>query len=259
MPALTNRRSLLLELARNDFRARYTGSLLGATWAFVQPVLTILLYLFIYQVGFRSAPPAQVPFVLWLIVGIAPWFFFTDALIGSTQSLVEYSFLVKKVLFDVSLVPAIKLVSSAYIHMVVWLIVVAIVLATGRAPKLTWVFVPYYFVALYLLLSAVGRLFAAITPFFRDMTQMVNVGLQFFFWLTPVLWPLSNAPPRFVKFLELNPVYYVVDGLRGALLMGEPPWHRPYLTLYFWGVVAITTLAGRALFAQVRPHLSDVL
>lgn len=259
MPALTNRRGLLLELARNDFRARYTGSLLGATWAFVQPVLTILLYLFIYQVGFRSAPPAQVPFVLWLIVGIAPWFFFVDGLIGSTQSLIEYSFLVKKVLFDVSLVPAIKILSSAYIHVVVWSIVVLIVLATGRRPTLTWLFVPYYFAALYLLLSAIGRLFATITPFFRDMTQMVNVGLQFFFWLTPVLWPLSNAPPRFAKLLELNPVYYVVDGLRDALLMGRAPWDRPYLSLYFWGVVLVTTLASRALFARLRPHLSDVL
>src|SRR5438105_7474192 len=123
-------RGLIFELARNDFRARYTGSLLGATWAFVQPVMTIGLYLFIYQVGFRSAPPAEVPFVLWLVVGIAPWFFFGDALVGSTSSLLEYSFLVKKVVFDVTAVPTIKVLSSAFIHAIVWSIVVLIVLVT---------------------------------------------------------------------------------------------------------------------------------
>ena len=76
------------------------GDLLGATWAFVQPVLTILLYLFIYQVGFRAPPPSGVPFVVWLIVGMAPWFYFVEALSTTTIAFLEYGFLVKKVLFD---------------------------------------------------------------------------------------------------------------------------------------------------------------
>jgi ABC-type polysaccharide/polyol phosphate export permease len=252
-------RGLIFELARNDFRARYTGSLLGATWAFAQPMLTIGLYLFIYQVGFRSSPPAEVPFVLWLIVGIAPWFFFSDALVGSTSSLVEYSFLVKKVLFDVTSVPTIKVLSSAFVHAIVWTIVVLITLVTGPSPKLSWIFVPYYFAAMYLFVSAIGRFFAAITPFLRDVAQVVGAGLQFFFWLTPVLWPISNAPPRLVPLLEANPLYYVIDGLRDALLLGRAPWYHPYRTLYFWAVVGALTLLARAVFRSVRPHLADVL
>ena len=89
--AVSSRRGLLFELARNDFHARYSGSTFGALWAFVQPVLTIFLYLFIYQVGFRSAPPQSVPFVLWLIVGIAPWFYFVDGATMITTAFVEYT------------------------------------------------------------------------------------------------------------------------------------------------------------------------
>lgn len=257
--ATIRQRRLLMELARNDFRARYTGSLLGVTWAFVQPVLTILLYLFIYKVGFRSGSPEKVPFVLWLIVGITPWFFFTDALVMTTQSLLEYSFLVKKVLFEVSIVPTIKLVSSAFIHLVVWGIVLAILLITGHPPTLGWLQAPYYFFALFALLAGIGWFTSSITPFFRDMTQVVGVVLQFAFWVTPVLWSVSVVPAKLRILLELNPLYYVIEGLRGALLLNEPFWAHPRLTLYFWSFVLISNVVGYALFRRVRPHLPDVL
>ncbi len=252
-------RALIFELARNDFRVRYTGSLFGALWSFAQPVLTILLYLFIYQVGFRSAPPDGVPFVLWLIVGIAPWFFFVDALLTTTQSFLEYGFLVKKVMFDVSIVPWIKLLSASFIHAIVWAFVVGALLVSGIAPRWTWLLLPYFFFASFALVSAIGWLTAALTPFFRDLAQIVPVALQFGFWLTPIVWPLANAPPKYRGLLQLNPLYYVADGLRDALLFGRGPWSHPYLTLYFWAVVALTFGVARVMFGRLRPHLADVL
>lgn len=252
-------RALIAELAWNDFRVRYTGSLLGAVWAFAQPVLTILLYLFVYQVGFRSAPPEQVPFVLWLIVGIAPWFYFVDALATTTPSFLEYSFLVKKVMFDVSIVPWIKVVSSSFIHAVVWCVVLVALLVSGISPRATWLFLPYYFVAMLALVAGLGWVAAALTPFFRDLGQIVAVGLQFGFWLTPVVWPIANAPERFRGLLQLNPIFYVVDGLRDALLFGRPPWAHPYLSAYFWGFVAVAHVLRALLFRRLRPHLADVL
>ena len=252
-------RRLLLELARNDFRARYTGSLLGAFWSFVQPLLTIVLYLFIFQVGFRTTPPSHVPFVLWLVVGIAPWFYFTEALTTATGSLLEYSYLVKKVRFEVSIVPTIKLVSSAFTHSVVWIIVMVIVGVSGYPPALTWLQVPYFFVALFLLTSVLARLTSALTPFVRDTSQIVAVALQFTFWLTPVMWTLEQAPHGIARVLAWNPLYYVVDGLRQALLEHGWFWSHPVQTVYFWGVVLVLALAGELLFKRLRPHLADVL
>lgn len=259
--ALANyrQRGLILELAKTDFRARYTGSLLGVTWAFAQPVLTIVLYLFIYKVGFRAGPPQKVPFVLWLIVGMAPWFFFLDAFIGATASLVEYSFLVKKLVFEASILPTIKLVSAAFIHSVVWLIVLVIVAATGYWPTVHWLTVPYYFVAMVLLASGITLITAAITPFFRDMIQVVSVGMQFAFWLTPILWAPEAVSPRVAQLAQLNPAYYVIQGLREALLLGKPVWAHPALAAWFWTFVLATNVAGAALFRKVRPHLPDVL
>lgn len=250
---------MIYELARNDFRARYTTSFLGALWAFAQPVLTIILYLFIYKVGFRAAAPHGVPFVLWLIVGMVPWFFMTDALVAVTSSFIEYSFLVKKIVFDVSILPTIKTVSAAMIHVVVWSVVLIVLAASGVRPSLAWLQAPYFFLAAYALVSSIGLIAAVITPFFRDLAQMVTVALQFFFWLTPILWSIDQVPPRLAKVLQLNPVYYVVEGLRDALLLGKPLWSNPLMTMYFWSFVLAANIIGFALFKRLRPHFADVL
>jgi ABC-type polysaccharide/polyol phosphate export permease len=153
----------------------------------------------------------------------------------------------------------IKLVSTSFIHVVVWAIVLLVLLVSGIRPQLGWLLVPYYFFAMFALLLGIGRITALVTPFFRDLGQMVGVALQFGFWLTPVLWPLDNAPERFRWLLALNPVFYVVDGLRGALLPGAASFAEPARLAGFWGLVAVLYVAGRILSTRLRPHLADVL
>ena len=93
-------RKLAVYLAKNDMKNKFAGSYLGIVWAFVQPVITILLYWFVFQIGLRSQDVADVPFVLWLMAGLIPWFFFQDAVLNATNSFTEYSYLVKKVVFN---------------------------------------------------------------------------------------------------------------------------------------------------------------
>ena len=84
-----------MELTASDFKSRYLGSYLGLLWAFIQPVATILIFWFVFEVGFKAAPIGNFPFILWLIAGIIPWFFISDCLASSTVSVVENSYLVK--------------------------------------------------------------------------------------------------------------------------------------------------------------------
>ncbi len=258
--ATVRKRRLVLDLARNDFRARYIGSLLGGIWAFANPVFTFLMYLFVYRVAFRGAAATDgVPAVLWLIVGITPWFFFAEGLLTTTNAFTEYAFLVKKVPFDISIIPSIKLASSAFVHVVVWIIVMGIVIASGYTPTLAWLQVVYYFAALALLISGLGLLSASITPFFRDTTHVIGASLQFVFWLTPIGWSISNVPAAWGRVLELNPLYYIIEGLRDALLHGRPFWYRSTLSGYFWCFVLCLHVMGGMLFRRLRPHIADVL
>ena len=118
--------NLLLTLAMEDFRNKYAGSFIGTVWAFVNPLMTILIYWFIFQVGFKSAPVEDYPFVLWLVSGLLPWFLISEVLPGSTACLAQYSYLVKKIAFDVTMLPLIKILSGLIIQ--VFLIVITIVI-----------------------------------------------------------------------------------------------------------------------------------
>ena len=88
-------RKMIWKLSRNDFKTKYAGSYLGIFWAFVQPIITVAIYVFVFQVGFKAAPADNgYPCVLYLIAGIIPWFFFAEALMNATNCLMEYSYLV---------------------------------------------------------------------------------------------------------------------------------------------------------------------
>ena len=91
---LLQNRKLIMNLAKNDFKTKYAGSYLGIVWAFVQPIVTILVYWFVFSVGLKAGNVSDYPFVLYLVSGIVPWFFFQDALNGGTNALMEYNYLV---------------------------------------------------------------------------------------------------------------------------------------------------------------------
>ena len=119
---LISNRKLIWNLSKNDFKSRFSGSYFGIIWAFIQPVVTVLVYWFVFEKGLHAGrinlrSGIDVPFVLWLVAGLVPWFFFSEALCGGTNALIEYSYLVKKVVFKVSILPLIKVISALFVHL----------------------------------------------------------------------------------------------------------------------------------------------
>ena len=100
LKAIFQNKALLWSLTKNDFKQKYLGNFLGVAWAFIQPTATIMIFWFVFQVGFKSQPVDDFPFILWLVAGMFPWFFFAEGLSTGTNSIVANSFLVKKVVFS---------------------------------------------------------------------------------------------------------------------------------------------------------------
>ena len=117
MKVLWEKRKLILDLAKADFKKRFVGSYLGIFWIFVQPVVTIIIYYYIFQLGFKSNPQVDVPYVVWLLPGIIPWFFFNEAVMNGTVSMSNYQHLVKKMVFPIKIIPAIRIAASLFIHL----------------------------------------------------------------------------------------------------------------------------------------------
>lgn len=264
---IAEKRRMLLDLAHADFRKRFIGSYFGVFWMFVQPIVTILIYFCIFQLGFKSMPPVpDTPYVLWLVPGIIPWFFFQDALSGITGNLQEYNYLVKKVVFPVELLPVIKAISALLVHACFLAIMFAVFLLAGYPPRVSWIQVLYYSFAAMVLALGLGYITSAVNVFFKDMAQIVSIALQFGMWLAPIMYWEGMFMERFPQYaaqisfvFKLNPFYYVVAGYRDSMLTGNFFWERPMNTLYFWAVSLVIFCLGLRLFTKLRPHFSDVL
>ncbi|MFS0836683.1 ABC transporter permease [Paenibacillus sp. 1P03SA] len=253
-------RKVVFSLARNDFKARYVGSYFGLLWAFISPFMTIMVYWFVFEQGLKvSAPDENIPFILWFLPGMIPWFFFSDTLNSSTNSLLEYNFLVKKVVFKVSLLPLVKILSSLFIHVFFVILIFLFYIFYGYPFSIYNLQAFYYSFCLIILLIGISWLTSAITPFFRDMTQVVSIVLQFGMWLTPIVWSTSIIPDKLALIFKLNPLYYIVEGYRDSFINHVWFFHRYNQTLYFWLVTIILLLIGTVVFKKMKPHFSDVL
>lgn len=259
-----SKRKLITSLAVADFRKRFVGSYFGVAWMFVQPIVTIVIYYLVFQVAFRANPPIDVPYVIWFIPGIVPWFFFSEALNHATNCLSEYSYLVKKVVFKVSVLPLIKLISCLFVHAIFVLIMIVVFLVYGRTPSVYWLQAFYYTFCLFVLLIGISFITSSITVLFRDMAQIVNIALQFGIWATPIMWhpqmeQFHGKLDSYIWILKINPLYYIVEGYRSSFIEHTGFWELPLDTLYFWGVTAIIFLVGLKLFKNLKPHFADVL
>lgn len=258
-----HKRKLIWDLSKADFRKRFVGSYFGMVWMFVQPMATVLVYFFVFQLGMKSTPPVpNVPYVLWLVPGIVPWFYFSEALNGITNCLQEYNYLVKKVVFKVEILPIIKLISCLLVHGFFILIMLIMFLLYRRVPLVTWIQIIYYTFAASVLVLGLGFLTCGVQVFFKDMAQIIGILLQFGMWLTPIMYHESLFADKgtwIITALKLNPFYYIVTGYRDSMLTGDWFWERPTLSLYFWIVTLIVLLSGLKVFKRLRPHFSDVL
>ena len=189
------------------------------------------------------------PFVFYLVSGIVPWFFFQDALNGGTNALMEYNYLVKKVVFKISVLPIVKMISALFVHA----FFVVFSLATLQ--------IFYYSLCTFMFTLGLVYATSAIVVFFRDLTQIISIFLQVGIWLTPIMWDVNMLAnyPWLIKLFKLNPMYYIVTGYRDSMLGHVWFWNHWGWTVYFWIVTVVLFALGSWIFKRLKPHFADVL
>lgn len=252
-------RRLIIELARNDLKNRFLGSYLGIIWAFVQPIITIFIFWFVFQVGFKSAPVENFPFILWLICGMIPWFFFSESFQGATTSILENSYLVKKVVFRVNVLPIVRILSSLFIHLFFIAVIFIIFLTYGYKPSIYNLQVIYYLFASIAFILGLSWITSSLVVFLRDLGQIINIVIQFGFWLTPIFWSFKIMPEKYLFIFKLNPMYYIIEGYRDSFINNVWFWNHYNLTINFWMITSAVLIIGIMLFRKLRPHFADVL
>lgn len=263
LPAeLFQNRHLIWKLSKNDFKKRYAGSYLGAVWAMVQPVVTIVMYYIVFEVIMGSGRPMasdDIPYVLFLTAGLVPWFYFSEALLNGTNAMLEYTYLVKKVVFKISIIPIIKIIAATFIHIFFALVLLLIAMLYGYFPSIYSLQFFYYSFCLFIFVLGMCYTTCAVMVFFRDLGQIINILLQIGMWATPILWDIETIGPKARMLIKINPLVYIVNGYRSTIF--EKSWFFEdfYSTVYFWIITVAVFGIGALVFKRLKVHFADVL
>lgn len=252
-------RNMLWQLSRNDFRARYATSFLGVAWAYIQPLCTVLVLWFVFQVGLRSADIQGVPFIVWYAPAYLVWAFFQETVSNMTNCIKEYHYLVRKVNFKIGLIPTVKLLPGIFVHLGFFIFIICLNLVYGNTFHISNLQMIYYFFCAIAYTYGLGLICASVAPFAGDIQSIVNVAMTVGFWMTPIVWNIENVSDTVQKILKLNPMYYVCNGYRDAFLTHEAFWNRTGTTIYFWAVTLILILVGCHLFRKMSPEYVDII
>ena len=250
---------LLKELVRRDLQSRYRGSLLGFLWAFVNPLWQLALLWVVFSVILKVPLTGEktASFPVFLFSGLVPWLGFAESLQRAATTVVEHSGLVRKLRFPSELL-VVSNVASALVHQFVALAIFAVWQAFAGEPE--WARLPWllFGLAAQICLSlGLGWAAGALQVFFRDVSQALNIGIQAWFYLTPIVYPLTLVPERARPWFALNPMATTVQAFRAVLLGSPPPTATAALILF---AIALATLGlGWALFRRLRPAFADEL
>ena len=258
--SVPGRIKLALPLAKNDFRSRYATSQLGMFWAFFRPIIMAGVYVFVFAVIARAAPiGGNYPYSLWMLPGLIVWFFFSESISSGVNTLNEYSYLVKNIRFNISILPDIKVFAALFIHLFFVLLILILYALFGLPFKPHMLQLPYYMFSCFCFTLAVNRIIAAIQPFFKDLSSAIEIALMVGIWACPIMWDLSMVEEQYRFLFMANPLFYLVNGYRESYMGDLWVWNHPILFIGFWAVTIILDLWGRRLFRRLSCQFADVI
>lgn len=260
MNGIWRHRGLMISMVRRDILARYRGSLGGALWTFLNPLLLMATYFFVFGVVLRTrfgADASRSGFVLYFLAGMLPWLAFSEAVGRSSAVILEYRTFVKKLVFPLETLPVNLVVSGAVTELFALVIFLSALLAARRGIPASVAWLPLLLIAQILITAGVCWFLAATGVFLRDLGQIMTFVLTLWFFVTPICYPETSIPPAAAPLLRLNPMYALVRGYRSIFLENHAPGMRSLAALMLLG--AALAVGGHAWFRRLRKSFADVI
>ncbi|MBX9602290.1 MAG: ABC transporter permease [Bryobacteraceae bacterium] len=257
---LVERRALLYQLVRRDFRQRFVGSAAGWLWGVIHPLVLLASWTFVFQICLGIVLPrgsVTENYTLFLFAGFLPWLLFQETTLRSAGVLVEQSNLITKTVFPSEILPVSIFLSSLIHHLIgLALVTLAVLLTLGFvSPMIVWLPVYMFFTGLF----AVGLawIVSSLQVYIRDTAQVLSVAMTLWFWITPVFLNAEQIPQRFRWLVKWNPMAYVVTAYRERILTTAwPRWEELAMVAAFSIGMFIV---GGLFFRHLKRGFADVL
>ena len=255
-----NNLHLIFRLALYNTKSKYQSHHLGVAWQFLSPALQIGMYWFVFGIGIRGGKPiGDVPFFIWMICGLIPWFFISASIVQGANSIYSKVSLVSKMKFPVSVLPTISILGNAFNFIWLLLFIGLLLIIYQVNPGLYLVQLLYYLICLCVFLFSVSLLFSTISTMIRDFQMLLQSLIRMGLYLSGVLWDINKLPEFYVNILKLNPLVYLIDGFRKTFL-GTGWFFNDWMYMsYFWIFTLLILYIGALLHLRFRSQFVDYI
>ncbi len=214
-------RQMIFSLVHKDLRGRYKGSVLGFFWTFLNPLLQLIVYTFVFSIVMNQQIEK---YYLFLFVALVPWIFISSCVSAGANCVFAYGDLLKKIYFPREVMP-IAFVTSQFVNMFYnFLVVFAVIIFTHHGVSfLALLYLPVIMIVEYLLALGLTLLFSSITVYFRDIAHILGIVTMAWQFFTPVMYPSSRVPEEYMALWKLNPMVSVIDAYRDILYFKRIP------------------------------------
>jgi ABC-type polysaccharide/polyol phosphate export permease len=251
-------RGLIQSLVARELKARYRGSVLGFFWSFVNPLLLLLIYTFVFTTVLAGTRPTDIePYALFLFCGILPWTWFSSSLSEAAGSLISGGNLIKKVLFPAEVLPLVSVLANM-IHFFLGLPILVAFLVIYRHPPeaLDLVWFPITVGVQLVFTAGLALILSALAVHFRDIRDILANLLTFWFFATPIIYPMEMAPSLARTLLNLNPFTHLAITYQEILFYPGAIGHWKWL-LALGGASVVLFLGGFFLFDRLRDTFAE--
>lgn len=254
-------RDLLYMFVKRDVVTVYKQTLLGPLWFFIQPILTTVVFMVVFG-AIAGIPTDGVPRVLFYSSGIIIWNYFSETLLNTSRTFTENVGLFGKVYFPRIIMPVSKVIAGLLKFLIQFLFFIAVLLYyifndTSIRPNIYILMVPVLVMLMASIGLAFGIIFTSLTTKYRDLTFLIQFGIQLMMYATPVIYPLSSIPEKWKTIIMLNPVTHIVEGFRYAFL-GSGSWSWFGLG-YTTGFTIVILIIGMLIFNRVEKTFVDTV
>lgn len=253
-------RKLIGQLGKNDFKNRFANTSLGSIWGFLQPFVFMITYVIVFNYILKTGDTGDIPYVVWFLPGMAMWQCINDTIINASNSIRQYSYLVKKVVFPVDTIPLISIIASSFVSLFLFVVAGVVCCVFGYFPNVLELI--YLLIATYAFMIAFTRFTSAITTLVPDFSNLLSIAMQLFFWFTPVIWNISMLANHQILsvIVKCMPFAYLVTGFREVFIGGNliTAGYGIY-TIAFWVITIGMFIWGNYLFKKNKKDFADVL
>jgi len=260
--SLWRNRSLIITMIKREVIGRYRGSVMGIAWSFFNPLLMLVIYTFVFSVVFKArwgmgGEESKADFAIILFVGMIVHGLFAECVNRAPALILSNVNYVKKVIFPLEILPWVAF-GSALFHTTISLIVLLLAqLILSHQMPWTTIFFPFILLPLVFISMGLAWFLAAFGVFVRDIGQITGMFTTVLLFLSPVFYPLSALPVKYQAWLQLNPLAFIIEEGRKALIFGQTP------DIGQWGILmaagSIIAWVGFAWFQKTRKGFADVL